>query len=57
MHGVEVKSVPGTEPDFMYIVLRETDMEFVPWKHTYLVSFLVKSKWNNSITRCILGTQ
>lgn len=57
MHGVEVKSVPGTEPDFMYIVLRETDMEFVPRKHTYLVSFLVKSKWNNSITRCILGTQ
>lgn len=44
MHGVEVKSVPGTEPDFVFMVLKETDMEFVPRKHIYLVSFVVKSK-------------
>lgn len=28
----------------MFMVLKETDMEFVPRKHIYLVSFVVKSK-------------
>lgn len=36
MHDVEVRHMPGTGPDFMYMVLRETGMDLPCSQETHI---------------------